>query len=60
MRDETRAMYERFDEVKKMKESGDHVKAALRRQWWDDDERPGADGFGQGRWALREEPAFER
>ena len=60
MSDETRAKYERFDEVKKMEESGDHVKAALRRQWWDEYEEPGADGFGQGRWALREESVFDR
>lgn len=60
MRDDTRGRYERFDEVKKMKESGDHVKAALRRQWWDEYQEPGADGSGQGRWALREEAVFDR
>ena len=58
MRDETRARYGGFDDVKKMKKSGDQVKATLRRQWWDDYEEPAADDFGQGRWALREESAY--
>lgn len=59
MRDETRARYERFDEVEKMKESGDRMKVCLRREWRGEYVEPGGDDYKQGRWALREESAVD-
>ena len=59
MRDETRARYERFDEVEKMKESGDGMKVSLRRERWSGYGEPGGDDYKQGRWALREESAVD-
>ena len=59
MRDEIRARYERFDEVEKMKESGDGMKVSLRKERWSEYEEPREDDYKQGRWALREVSAVE-
>ena len=59
MRDEIRARYERFDEVEKMKESGDGMKVRLRKERWSEYEEPREDDYKQGRWALREVSAVE-
>ncbi|KAL9117633.1 MAG: hypothetical protein Q9187_005828 [Circinaria calcarea] len=55
LRDETRARYERFDEVEKMKESGDGMKVSLRKERWSEYGEPGEDDSKQARWALRAE-----
>lgn len=59
MPDETRARYERFDEVEKMKASGDGMKVSLRRERRSEYGGPGADDHEQGRWTLREESAVD-
>lgn len=60
MRDETRARYERFDDVKEMKESGNGMKVSLRREGWSEHGASGGDNYKQGRWALREESSVEQ
>lgn len=59
MRDETRARYERFDEVEKMKESGDGMKVRMRRERWSVYGESGGDDYRQGRWALMEESVVD-
>ena len=59
MPDETRARYERFDEVEMMKESGDGIKVSLRKKRWNEYGEPGGHDHEQGRWALREELAVD-
>jgi Protein of unknown function (DUF3176) len=55
MGDETRAKYGRFDEIEKMKESGDGVKVSMRRWRWSGYGTLVVDDNSQGRWTLRED-----
>lgn len=60
LRDETRARYKCFDEVERMKESGDGMKICMRRERSSAFEDSRGDDYRQlGRWALREESAID-
>ena len=54
IRDKTKAKYRRFDEVEKMKDSGDETYVALKREVWFDSDGANRDWNNQDRWALKE------